>query len=291
MKLFLKIILTLLALYLAFRQVDLDQLSQIVQGIKWFWLVPAFACFLLSKLVAAFRLQAFFSSTGLLLDTVYNIRLYLVGMFYNIFLPGGIGGDGYKVFQLKNAAGAKVKPLIIASLLDRLGGLAAICFLAFFAGIFSNFYLSLDKFRWVFWAGMSLAFPTYYFIVRWFFASFSHIVGKSILLSILLQLFISGTVVFILLALGVEQYFIEYYSLFMIATIAATLPLTIGGIGIREAVLVYLPGIVSTDVSQNTAVALSLIFLVITLLTSFAGAFIDLEQPRLKVAATANKEA
>jgi hypothetical protein len=36
---------------------------------------------------------------GLKLNPKYNLRLYFLGLFYNVLLPGGIGGDGYKIFM------------------------------------------------------------------------------------------------------------------------------------------------------------------------------------------------
>jgi len=55
-----------------------------------------------------------------------NLQLYFLGMFYNLFLPGGIGGDGYKVYYLHKHLSAPLKKSILALVLDRVTGLIAL---------------------------------------------------------------------------------------------------------------------------------------------------------------------
>ncbi len=54
--------------------------------------------------------------------TSYNLRLYYTGMFYNLFLPGGVGGDVYKVMVLKKRE-LSILSATKATLLDRVTGL------------------------------------------------------------------------------------------------------------------------------------------------------------------------
>jgi hypothetical protein len=100
LKTILKLILTGLALYLVFRKIDTAQLFEILKTIQWIWLVPAVILFVLSKVATAVRLNQYFKNISLQLSEWKNWKLYLIGMFYNLFLPGGIGGDGYKVYLL-----------------------------------------------------------------------------------------------------------------------------------------------------------------------------------------------
>ena len=116
-------------MYLVFRKIDTAELWGITKSIRWFWLIPAVLMFVLSKVFTALRLNLYFRNIGLQISEKLNFRLYLVGMFYNLFLPGGIGGDGYKVYLLNKQYKTSVKSLIQSALLDRLGGLVAIVFL------------------------------------------------------------------------------------------------------------------------------------------------------------------
>ncbi|MFP4090754.1 MAG: lysylphosphatidylglycerol synthase transmembrane domain-containing protein [Cyclobacteriaceae bacterium] len=278
LKLFLKLGLTSLALYLVFRQVDIREVGEILSRANWWWLLPAFLLFLVSKLINALRLQAFFDCVGLYLDTLYNIRLYLVGMFYNLFLPGGIGGDGYKVFLLRKAKGVSVKSLITASLLDRVSGLVAMLMLALLFAYFSNIYHQLTDWQWLIWTGLVLALPAYYLLLRWFFPVFLPIFFQSSWMSLLLQLLAMGSVYMILLALHIDDYYADYLLLYILSVIASMMPLTLGGVGAREAVFVFVPPLIDSPVNQDTALTVSLLFFLISALTSLSGALIRLPE-------------
>ncbi|MEY3647722.1 MAG: hypothetical protein RLZ13_607, partial [Bacteroidota bacterium] len=111
----LKILLTGGALYLVFQKIDTDNLLQLSKTLSWGWLIPALALFVGSKVATAIRLNAYFANIHISLSFWENWRLYLIGMFYNLFLPGGIGGDGYKVYLLNNQFKTPVKELLKAS--------------------------------------------------------------------------------------------------------------------------------------------------------------------------------
>ena len=100
LKLLFKVALTATALYIVGRKINLPETKQILFRANAVWLFAALLLFNASKVLSAVRLNRFFSSIGLQLSQTYNLRLYYVGMFYNLFLPGGIGGDGYKVYLL-----------------------------------------------------------------------------------------------------------------------------------------------------------------------------------------------
>ncbi len=63
---------------------------------------------------------------------------------------------------------------------------------------------------------------------------------------------------FLLNSLGVSENLIAYMALFLISSVVAVLPFTIGGVGARE--LVFVLGHQWFGIEQNTAVAFSLLF-------------------------------
>jgi len=99
-KLLLKITVTSVLLYYVFSNVDFDQVKSRFINANYWWMLAALACFFVSTILAAWRLLSFFKSIHLRIDPRFNLRLYLLGLFYNFLLPGGIGGDGYKIFLL-----------------------------------------------------------------------------------------------------------------------------------------------------------------------------------------------
>ena len=62
---------------------------------------------------------------------------------------------------------------------------------------------------------------------------------------------------------------IDVLVLFLISSIVAVLPITIGGVGVRE--LTFLYGFNYLGMSANSGVAFSFLFFIITMLSSLIG--------------------
>ena len=264
--LILKLVVAFGALYLVFQKISWSEIREVLIGANYWLLALGFLFFLFSKLVSALRLNLFFRYHGLLLSEWINIQLYWLGMFYNLFLPGGISGDGYKVYWLKQQFNAPVKKLLSAVFVDRLSGMALLVFLAALLLAFVD-----SPWSWLPWLalGAPLALVGLWLFLHLFFpmykklfrpiAGFSFVVQKAQLIC----------VVFILLAFNIEDGFIAYLILFLVSSVAAVIPISIGGIGIRE--LCFLYGAQLFDISEPAAVSVSFTFYVMTMLGSFPG--------------------
>lgn len=273
----LKLVLTGLALFLVFRKIDTDQLWEITKTIRWAWLIPAVVIFILSKVFTAFRLNLYFKNIGLHISEKLNIKLYLIGMFYNLFLPGGIGGDGYKVYLLNKHFQTPVKSLIQASLLDRLGGLVAIVFLLLVLIIPVDLILPFaSQIPWEILVGVAalLVFPAFWLMQMLLFKAFLPSFWKANGWSMAGQLAQLVCAWFILKSLGVTENFLAYQLVFLLSSIVAVLPLTIGGVGARELVFVYAHTYAGID--EAAAVAFSLIFFLISAMVSLTGSMISI---------------
>lgn len=278
LKTILKLVLTGLALYLVFRKIDTDQLLQLSQTLDWHWLIPAIILFVLSKVATAIRLNRYFENIGIQLSESQNWRLYLIGMFYNLFLPGGIGGDGYKVYLLNQKFKTPVKKLVQAALLDRLGGLVAIVFLLF--GLFLVVDIRLEFLESQFWNGLMilgllLTIPGFWLAQKLLFRDFIPSFWSGNAWSFagqIAQLICSW---FILKSFGVTENILAYQLVFLLSSIVAVLPLTIGGVGARELVFVYAH--TYAGIEETAAVAFSLIFFMISAGVSLVGAFVKVD--------------
>jgi len=271
----LKILLTGGALYLVFQKIDTDNLLQLSKTLSWGWLVPAIALFVGSKVATAIRLNAYFANIHISLSFWENWRLYLIGMFYNLFLPGGIGGDGYKVYLLNNQFKTPVKELLKASLLDRLGGLIAILGLLFGILLVIELPLPLGNpgiGKILFAAGAIGMIPGFWLLQKFLFSNFLPSFWQGIFWSIVGQLAQMAAVVCLLFALGVQDKFLAYQAVFLLSSIVAVLPLTIGGVGARELVVVYAHAYVG--IQETEAVAFSLLFFLISAAVSLSGAWV-----------------
>ena len=129
---------TAIALYWVLSQTDLDSLYRKLLNSDPAYLLLALLVFLVSQLFASSRIHLFFKAISLNLSAAYNFKLYLLGMFYNMFLPGGVAGDGYKIFLLKKYFGVATKKLVVAKLLDKLSGFLSLAFLALSLLLFSR---------------------------------------------------------------------------------------------------------------------------------------------------------
>jgi uncharacterized membrane protein YbhN (UPF0104 family) len=187
-------------------------------------------------------------------------------MFYNSFLPGGIGGDGYKVYWLNKNYRTKISSLISASLLDRASGLIALLLLCTIFSIFISYEFT---FKYLILLVIPIMYLLYYMIVKYFFTSFSAAFYYTNLYSIAVQVLQIISIAFILLAIGIQKSMIDYWFLFLVSSIAYALPITFGGVGSRELVFLFGAKILNLDV--NMAVTVGLTFFLIQTITAFWG--------------------
>lgn len=127
LKTIIKVCVSLGALAFVFTKIDFSGTWQTICGVSLWWLVVAVFFYTFSQVISSERVRLMLSAVPVPVDKIVNLRLYWLGMFYNFFLPGGVGGDGYKVFWLHRRYGVRVKPVVLALLGDRMSGLGAIC--------------------------------------------------------------------------------------------------------------------------------------------------------------------
>lgn len=269
-KLLLKLSFTAGGLYLVFRKIDARTVGDALQQAQPLWLLAALALFVASKWLAARRLNQFFHRIGVPLSEAENLRLYWLGMFYNLFLPGGIGGDGYKVYLLHKRYRAPTRPLVGAALLDRISGVAALLVLA-------DVFFVLTSYPLPYKPALLLLIPVliavYFWAVRQFFGAFTPILLSTSWQALLVQVAQVLCALCLLLALHETDQRLNYLLIFLVSSVASVLPLTIGGVGARE--LTFLLGAQFLHIHLPTAVALSLMFYLLSALTALPGALVS----------------
>lgn len=275
----LRILLSGLALYLVFRKISWRQTWQLLTTAQLLWLVPALIGYNLSQMVSAQRLYLFYRQIPIPLPRRLNLALYYKGMFYNLLLPGGIGGDGYKVHFLRKKFGTSLKLLITSTLLDRLNGLTALILLVvlFSAWMPPDMWL-FSRIPFAAWwliplYGLLLA--AGWFVVRKYFPRWFAVLPRSTLLSLGVQVLQLGTVLCLMQAIDVRGPAIVYLWLFLLSGIAAVIPFTIGGAGARE--IVFMAGASLLGTSAEQAVAVSLLFFLLSVLSAWGGAYLPLD--------------
>ena len=277
------------ALWLVARHLDLPALARTLRGARPGWLALAAGLFTVSKLLSSVRLNRFLGAVNINLSEGYNLRLYWLGMFYNLFLPGGIGGDGYKVYLLGQRFPGR-RPLIFrALLLDRLSGMVAllVLLLALLAVVPAAELRSVPGlvlppwWRAVPLALLPLGLALSYGLGRWAFGEFRGAFGRTSWQALGVQgaqVLCAWALLAALSPAGAAQGpVLPYLLVFLASSVAAVLPLTVGGLGARE--LTFLYGARLFALSVPVAVSVSVLFYVITALLSLVGAGLRVEGP------------
>ncbi len=276
LKAFLKISVSLVALYYVYTKIDIQVVAEIFKKLNYLLLFVALLLFVGSKIISAFRLNYFFKMINAKLEIYSNLRLYLLGMYYNLFLPGGIGGDGYKVWILNKNFNIKVKDLFWSVFLDRLNGVFALFLLSLLMVPLLSLTADLKILSII---AIPISLIIYLIVNKKFFKTFYPVFIPTTLLSLAVQVLQLLSALFILWSNGSTGHVEAYLFLFLISSIVAALPITIGGIGSRE--ITFLFGAKLLDLDINLSIALSLIFYIITLVVSLAGIYYSLNTKSL----------
>ncbi|MGB5171551.1 lysylphosphatidylglycerol synthase transmembrane domain-containing protein [Eudoraea sp.] len=276
----LKVLFSFALLYFVFNKIAFAEVWQLIQKANPFYILLATLFFIASKLFAALRLNLFIHQLDIPLTHRSNFKLYLLGMFYNLFLPGGIGGDAYKGYVLKKEFQIKTKRVVSILLLDRLSGLLLIFqFACIFAFILRQSLLM--DYRWLFLVALLLSILVFWFINKRFFSYVYKVFWSSLGFSFLVQGTQIISVLLILKALSITSNSIAYLFIFLVSSIVSVLPLTIGGIGSREVVFYY--GALWLGLDESSSISISMLFFLITALVSFGGVIFHFKKPRIEV--------
>ena len=265
-----KILISIAAFAVVLWKVDVKEVINQFSDIKWEYLIIAFILYGFSKFISAVRLKKLFHEVKINLSGVFNLKLYWLGMFYSLFLPGNISGDFYKFVYLKRNFNVRVRDVFGAIIIDRVNGaVILLLILAILATFFFNIFIVVLL--------MLFVFGLFYIILRRFFP----IAHDKIFLISLYSSLVQGVqliVAFvILIALGIPEIHKTeiYLFVFLVSSIAAALPISLGGMGARELVFVYFGNIFVYDLSM--AISLSLIFQVMNLSVALTGGFVKLK--------------
>jgi uncharacterized membrane protein YbhN (UPF0104 family) len=267
----LKIALSALSLWLVFRKIEPERVWEVLSRVHVGWLVVATVLFISSKIASAERLQVLFAQADLRLRRFPNLKLYWLGMYYNLFLPGGIGGDGYKVFLLNRLTGTSVKVLVGATVVDRLIGLLPLVYaVVVFVILVPEVALWLEfPFGWLWLVCIPIIHFGAKMLMKRFVPQFYPAFERSVDLSGLVQGFQMLQILALLRAVEAQGKPETYELIFLISSVVATIPFTVGGAGARE--LTFLMGAQILNVPTDAAVSVSLLFYLITALVSLAG--------------------
>lgn len=227
-----------------------------------------------------------------------------VGIFFSMFLPTTMGGDVMRIYELERTSVPRENALATI-LLDRLLGFFALAALAVFGVVTGRAFVD-TRVTWVVVGGAGL------FVLGWIlvlvqdvgtavkplfrlpgFRKFregaarsyrllrelgtdARLLAATVLLSLVAQSVAIGAVVVLGRGLGLEIPSLLYFVIVPISLFVATVPVSIGGLGVREGAFVLLLG--GAGVPTADAVALSLLYYGCFVSTGLLGGLVWLAQ-------------
>ncbi|MCK6691294.1 MAG: flippase-like domain-containing protein [Thermoanaerobaculia bacterium] len=262
----LKAAVSIAIIVIVLRSIDPELLLRVMRQSHAGWLLWASLWFIISKLIGAFRFNDLLKTAGINLNTRPQLRLYWLGMYYNLLLPGGISGDAYKIKILMDHFNRPFRRLFSITLFDRLSGVLAlgqICLVLAFG------LPPLKPFGWI-WALALLASITVSKIL------FDRMIGagngvwlRSSVQSLGVQLAQLVSTLGIVLALQESSDWLGYSVVFLVSSVVAMLPFTIGGAGARE--LTFLWGAQLLSLNPERSVAIAFLFYLISTAVALFG--------------------
>lgn len=230
---------------------------------------------------------------------------YFFGLFSNNFLPTGFGGDVVRTAYL-STRGYRVSSLLSSTFIDRVLGLVVLLLSGFLTMIVQNSF-PINKNSMFFCTGFFLAcLITIWLLLsstklsNWLQSRQKHVhrnkfnrilidlytifrayhqaprlLFHGMILSLILQILVVFVYMLLGFGLGLELPFATYFAIIPIVMLATNIPISLGGLGLREGVLVAL--LVGAGVDYEQGVLLSLSYLIVLWITTLPGGFVLLQ--------------
>jgi len=263
--------ISILFVSLTIYKIDIRSLITIFNKIDLYFFLLSPIAYFISQIIASERLRNLLNISGFKLTFFENGKIYLIGMFYNFFIPGGIGGDIYKTYLFKKIYNWEVSQTIKIIIKDRLIGLGVLFILLVFLD--NDLILKLNLFNKII---LSLILFTMGSIITKVIFENNNGFVKSFFLSIAVQLFQFISIILILFSLKIDSNLVEILFVFIISSILSVF--SFGGIGIREYIF-YSAAYVLT-ISEEFSTSIGLLFTISAVICSIPGFYFSIEKPK-----------
>lgn len=300
-KILVSVVLLALLLYYTGFESTLSRLSE-----ANLWYVPVgVALYLVAQVISSYRWQFLSEALGFRLSLREYYDYYLIGMFFNLFLPGAIGGDMLRMFYLAKSANRKKREALLTLLAERGVGLVAllllisvVCVTPAMAGSDLTIPLQLPgmpamlidlRLILLCMSGLMVAgyiglwvaplerlaekIPKLELIgqAKVYWANLG-LLAKSVALSVFVHGLMVGMHVLMATALGVHVDLLYLTVVYGVVSLASVLPIAFNGFGVREGT--YLLLLTKAGLTPETAMAFAFYWVIISTCTSLIGGLI-----------------
>jgi len=292
--------------YLANPQKIIETMNRIGQGGNSFYIILAILIFIIALFVYAWRWQVLLKGYNVEIGIIPLFKFYLIGLFFNNFLPTGIGGDVARIYSLVQITGDRT--VGFASVMtERLLGITSTLLLALFSLVWLLGSFSTNKILYLN-VGLLIMILLFFYLVlnRKYPASLAEKIKKInlfkfgeridklfeairyfqdkkivyvqvVLVSLFAQLLVIVMHYFIVLALDLEITFLYLVLAVPVTFLLSMLP-AINGIGVRDGGFVFL--LAKKGISTAGALSLSFLAILVPMLVSIGGAFLFIVQKK-----------
>lgn len=279
-------------------------------------LLYAFSLHFIGILVSVVRWNILLKAVGIHAKFKDLFILYWISLFYNIFLPGSIGGDVVRIYDLSKFTG-NLNGSIASVVMDRLLGMIVLMMIAVaavLAGVHLVFSQSLVLLVVLFLAGfafilallllpnlrntLSSLIPAKIMMLLQkkmtqmldtfsLYRNSPRVLLVSVLWSFILQLNVIFYYYLIGKSLGVSLHFFYYCIAIPVAQVITLIPISLGGTGLREITFIGL--FHQFKVSAESAFSLSILgFILAAIFNSFGGLLLLSNLQKYQVKSTNN---
>jgi uncharacterized protein (TIRG00374 family) len=299
---FFKIAVSVALLALLLYTLDITRIVDSVRDAKW-WVIPlAVTLQLLLFSLANVRWWVLLNYHACGYRPATLLAPYFIGIFFNNVLPTTFGGSLFRMYYIyrdRHGAVVAAAPIITERLLGFVAMIATVAVIVpFLSGESTYVRVLANTLPWLLaFAVVALALigsrRTYRYvhavlarlhrfkvvatmlcIVEAVHTYFAHpkLVAQVFAISVGLQVMTAGVYYLLGLGLGATLALLDYLVIVPLVFMAATLPVSIGGLGVREVAAVSL--FVAAGMSPSHAGALAFLYLVVLLLSSAPGLYL-----------------
>jgi uncharacterized protein (TIRG00374 family) len=295
-----KILFSVGLIYWLLRGADLETIWETVRTAKIGYLMFAFSMFYIGFVLISIRWRMLLRVENIDAKILYLLESVNIAVLFNNLLPSTIGGDAYRMYDVWRLGANKTKSILII-LIDRFLGMLALVTYGLIAAIVATevrqaipglvFYLSGVLLAML--AIMWMAFGSGASILQWFLDIESRLLSipqrvigkiteglalyrgrgdvllKAILVSFGIQLNVILHFVIISYALSIDVPWQGMFIIIPLATLIMLAPVSINGVGVREAVLVFFFSLYG--VNEEAAIAFAWVWLAMLLAQGVVG--------------------
>lgn len=295
----LKILISAGLVVLLLRQIGLGEIWHLFRQANVWWIAAAFILFSLSHVLGSFQWHLLLKAEGVQLVWKKVLSFYYTGLFFNNFLISGLGGDLFRMYDIRKVS-KDGKAAVSTVLLDRAIGLFVMSSFSILSApwlvsklshgarlqlplllLLSGWILILLFFfnhqfnRPFVWMIRKIipakiytkASDVYYQIHE--FGKHPVLFLKVIGISTIVQCCRILTHYLLALALGVSISPVYFFLFIPIIAIMAALPISMGGLGVREQTGVLL--FVAVGMFESEAVSMEFLAYIVAVMTSLPG--------------------